>query len=170
LEKDALNVLFIADIIGKPGLKIIKNSVAEIRQLYDIDFCIANGENGAAGKGLTEDIAAQYFQNGIDAITSGNHIFENFGHVKLLNNNSRILRPINYPRGVAGKGAGIFRTLTNDKIGVINAQGRTFMYPIDCPFLALSREIKRIKTETPTISLPNCDFEFAVEWCHCFNR
>jgi len=151
LQNDVLNILFIADIIGKPGLKIVQNSVPEIRQLYNIDLCIANGENGAAGKGLTEPIAAQYFQHGIDVITSGNHIFENYNFPKLLNSNSRILRPINYPRGVTGKGWTIYRTKKNEKIGVMNAQGRTFMFPIDCPFQALSREISRIRLETPYI-------------------
>ncbi len=151
MENDILNVLFIADIIGKPGLKIVQNSLPEIRQIYNIDVCIANGENGASGKGLTETIAAQYFQCGIDVITGGNHIFENYEAKKLLNSNSRILRPINYPRGVNGKGSAIFITVNNEKIAVINAQGRTFMFPIECPFQMLAKEIQRLKSETNLI-------------------
>ena len=151
MQIDLLNVLFIADIIGKPGLKIIENSLSELRQLYNIDVCIANGENGSAGKGLTEEIAGKYFQAGIDVITGGNHIFENFGHQKLLNRNSKIIRPANYPRGVAGKGATVVRTAKNDKVGVLNLQGRTFMFPIDCPFQVATREVQRLRAETNCI-------------------
>lgn len=151
MENEIINVLFIADIIGKPGLKIVENTLPELRQLYDIDICIANGENGAAGKGLTQEIAAKYFQSGIDVITGGNHIFENFGYQKLLENNPKIIRPANYPRGVYGKGSIVVATEKNDKIGVINLQGRTFMYPIDCPFQTGMREVQRIKSATNCI-------------------
>lgn len=151
LIQKTINVLFIADIIGKPGLIIVKNVVKQLREQYQIDFCIANGENGSAGKGLTEKIALDYFSNGIDAITSGNHIFEKYGVHKLLNTNHKIIRPLNYPLGASGKGSLIVTLSNNIKIAVINIQGRTFMLSIDCPFRSVKEEINKLKNITPII-------------------
>lgn len=146
-----INVLFIADIIGKPGLIIVKRVVKQLREQHQVEFCIANGENGSAGKGLTASIAQEYFENGIDVITSGNHIFEKYGVHKLLNTNNKIIRPLNYPFGVSGNGSFIATILSNIKIGVINIQGRTFMFPIDCPFRTVKDEINKIRQVTPII-------------------
>ena len=151
LSNEKINVLFIADIIGKPGLIIIKKVVKQLREQHQVDLCIANGENGSAGKGLTSSIAQEYFANGIDVITSGNHIFEKYGIHKLLNTNNKIIRPLNYPFGVSGKGSFIATILNNIKIGVINIQGRTFMFPIDCPFRTVKEEINRMSQVTPII-------------------
>jgi len=151
LTNKKINVLFIADIIGKPGLIIIKQVVKQLREQYQVDLCIANGENGSAGKGLTAGIAQEYFNNGIDVITSGNHIFEKYGVHKLLNTNHKIIRPLNYPFGVSGNGSFIATILNNIKIGVINIQGRTFMYPIDCPFRTVKAEIDKMRQVTPII-------------------
>ncbi len=147
-----INILFIADIIGTPGLTIIKNVLKGLREDYQIDFCIANGENGSAGKGLTENIAKEYFNYGIDVITSGNHIFEKYSSHKLLNTYyNRIIRPLNYPFGASGKGSLVATISNNVKIGIINIQGRTFMLPIDCPFRAVKEEINKIRLITPII-------------------
>lgn len=146
-----INVLFIADIIGKPGLTIVQHILKQLREKYQVNFCIANGENGSAGKGLTQYIAQQYFDCGIDIITSGNHIFEKFGAHKLLNTNYKIIRPLNYPFGASGKGSLIASISDDIKIGVINIQGRTFMFPIDCPFRTVKEEINKIKQVTPII-------------------
>jgi hypothetical protein len=151
LSQKKINVLFIADIIGRPGLTIVKQVINQLRQQHQIDFCIANGENGSAGKGLTAAIAQDYFNHGIDVITSGNHIFEKYGVHKLLNSNNKIIRPLNYPFGVSGKGSFVATILDNIKIGVINIQGRTFMFPIDCPFRTAKEEINRIRQITPII-------------------
>jgi 2',3'-cyclic-nucleotide 2'-phosphodiesterase len=151
LDNAYINILFIADIIGKPGLKIIKRSLSTIREKFSIDVCIANGENGAAGKGLTQEIADEYFRNGIDVITSGNHIFENYKIHQQLEVNRKILRPLNYPRGVRGKGSLIYQLEDKLKIGIINIQGRTFMFNIDCPFRTISKEIEKITEITPVI-------------------
>lgn len=146
-----LTILFIADIIGNPGLAIIKKALKSIREKYQVDFCIANGENGAAGKGLTEDIAAEYFKHGIDLVTSGNHIFEKYGYFKFLSTNHRVLRPLNYPLGTAGAGATIVSLQSDIKIGVINIQGQTYMPPIDCPFRAVSEELIKMRKITSII-------------------
>lgn len=152
LNRKTIKILFIADIIGTPGLTVIKSTVKNLREKYKIDFCIANGENGASGKGLTENVAQQYFLNGIDVITTGNHIFERYGFQKLLSSNpNRILRPLNYPLGASGRGSLVAEITDGIKIGVINIQGRTFMFPIDCPFRTVKEEINRIKQITPII-------------------
>ena len=151
MSQATINILFIADIIGKPGLAIIKNLLQPIREKYQVDFCIANGENGSAGKGLTEDIASEYFKYGIDLVTSGNHIFEKYEYFKFLNSNHRVLRPLNYPLGTCGKGSTIVSLSPDIKIGVINIQGQTFMPPIDCPFRTISEELTKMRKITPII-------------------
>jgi len=151
LEKREINVLFIADIIGKPGLNIVKHHLPSLKKKYNIDLCIANGENGAGGKGLTEAIANEYFYLGINVITSGNHIFDKSKLHKFLNENKAILRPLNYPPSNDGRGSLIVNLEENIKVAIINAQGRTFMYSIDCPFRTISEEINRLTTTTPII-------------------
>lgn len=151
MKKDTVNILFIADVIGNPGLKIIKQNVQSLKNEYEIDVCIANGENGASGKGLTSEIANSFFESGVNIITGGNHIFENYRIHKQLQNNDRILRPLNYPKGVIGKGSVVYSISNDIKVGVINIQGRTFMAAIDCPFQTISREIEKIRNFTPII-------------------
>lgn len=151
--KDTVNILFIADIVGGPGLNAVIKHLQKIKSDFNIDFCIANGENGAGGKGLTYEIAQNYFSIGIDVITGGNHIFDKNKIYKYLDQDSKIIRPINYPKSVHGRGSYIGTTKDNVKIGVINAQGRTFMYPIDCPFRSTLEEANRIKAITPIVVL-----------------
>lgn len=151
MNQQTINVLFIADIIGKPGLIVIKQMLHLIREKYQIDFCIANGENGSSGKGLTEDVAREYFKSGIDFLTSGNHIFEKLMTHAFLNTNHKIIRPLNYPPGTCGKGSAIVSVKDTIKVGVINIQGRTFMLPVDCPFRTVTEEINKIRKVTPII-------------------
>jgi 2',3'-cyclic-nucleotide 2'-phosphodiesterase len=151
LQREQIKILFIADIIGKPGLDCIIKHLKKIKSDHDIGFCIANGENGAGGRGLTESLAREYFSLGIDVITSGNHIFEKANFLKFLNENNRILRPINYPPINSGRGSTIINLADDLKIGVINAQGRTFMFPIDCPFRRISEEINLIRKNASII-------------------
>ncbi|MEE4312487.1 MAG: TIGR00282 family metallophosphoesterase, partial [candidate division KSB1 bacterium] len=153
MKEQQINVLFIADIVGKPGMEALKAHIANVKEKYRIDFCIANGENGAGGKGLTEEIAHEYYTVGIDVITGGNHIFDKHKIFKFLDQNPRVLRPLNYPPSNHGKGSLVATLHSGTKIGVINAQGRTFMYPIDCPFRTVAEEVQRIKLVTPVIVL-----------------
>ncbi|MCI0512929.1 TIGR00282 family metallophosphoesterase [candidate division KSB1 bacterium] len=146
-----MNVLFIADIVGKPGLEITSGLLPDLKHKYRIDCCIANGENGAEGKGLTESIAKQYFSLGIDVITSGNHIWENRPFQDYLALADRVLRPQNYPDGNVGKGYTTVKCADDLTIAVMNLQGRTFMYPINCPFRTASWVIGRVRGETNII-------------------
>jgi len=151
LSQDIVNILFIADIIGKPGLEIVSKLLGPLKQKYESDLCIANGENGSAGKGLTEEVARQFFSVGIDVITSGNHIWDNAKVFKFLDQHPRLLRPANYPRGNYGKGTVVVPLRDNRKVAVLNLQGRTFMYALDCPFRTAMEEIRKLKQETQVI-------------------
>ena len=146
-----IQVLFIADIVGKPGLEIASKLIPGLKESRKIDVCIANGENGCNGKGLTQKIARHYFNLGIDVITSGNHIWYNRDIYELLQNNNRILRPLNYPDGNYGHGSTIIEFEENVKIGVINLQGRTYMYSIDCPFKRGLFEVRKLQKTTNII-------------------
>ncbi|MFQ6113265.1 MAG: TIGR00282 family metallophosphoesterase [bacterium] len=151
MNKKVIKVLFIADIVGQPGLEIATKLTPGLKEKYNIDFCIANGENGCNGKGLTQKIARHYFNLGIDVITSGNHIWANRDIYDLLENSGRILRPLNYPDGNCGSGSTVIETDAGVRIGVVNLQGRTFMYSIDCPFKRGLAEVRRIHKETKII-------------------
>ncbi len=146
-----IQVLFIADIVGKPGLEIASKLVPGLRENHKIDFCIANGENGCNGKGLTQKIARHYFNLGIDVITSGNHIWYNRDIYEYLQNNERILRPLNYPDGNYGRGSTIIEIDEDIKIAVMNLQGRTFLYAIDCPFKRGLSEVRKLQKNTNII-------------------
>lgn len=146
-----INILFIADIVGKPGLDITSKLLGEILKKYKVEFCIANGENAASGKGLTRSLARQLFYLGVDVITTGNHIWDNKDGYPLLKDSMRVLRPLNYPPENVGMGSGVFQLKEGRKIGVLNLQGRTFMPPIDCPFRIGLPEVEKIREQTNII-------------------
>lgn len=129
-------ILFIADVVGEPGMNILEKAMPKLRMQYKPDLVIVNGENTRAGKGLSEGLARKYFQLGVNVITSGNHIWDFAAFHNTLKNPAyqNIIRPMNYPEGVPGRGSYTAEAANGAKICVINLQGRTFMAPIDCPF------------------------------------
>ncbi len=139
-----INVILIADVVGDPGLTATSRSIETIIDRYNPQLIIANGENSASGKGLTEKIVYQLFELGINVITSGNHIWNKKKIFPLLDTNPYILRPLNYPPNVPGHGSCIYEITSDKKIAVINLQGRTFMQSIDCPFRSIDQEIKKL--------------------------
>lgn len=124
-----MRVLFIGDVIGKPGRKALQVLLPSLRRELTPDLVIANGENAAGGNGLTLDTAHEILSAGVDVITSGNHIWDQKEFLPHLDGELPVLRPLNYPPGVPGKGY-----LQRGEVVVVNLQGRTFMAPIDCPF------------------------------------
>ncbi|MCX8118713.1 MAG: TIGR00282 family metallophosphoesterase [Desulfobacterota bacterium] len=146
-----MKILFIGDVVGKPGRKAIAGLLGQIVRVHHIDFTIANGENAAGGMGMTPDIARELIEKGIDLLTSGNHIWAKKEIYPFLDIEPRILRPANYPPNVPGRGAGVFYAKSGQKIGVVNLEGRVFMKSIECPFRVAEREIDRLKEETPVI-------------------
>lgn len=126
-----MNVLMIGDVIGKPGRKAVAALLPGLRQELQLDLVVANGENVAAGRGLTEATAQELFDAGVDVITSGNHIFDQKEIIPILDQEAPILRPLNYPPAAPGHGF-----VTQKGVTVLNLQGRTFMPETDDPFRA----------------------------------
>jgi metallophosphoesterase (TIGR00282 family) len=151
LIDDNIIALFIADIVGKPGLDITELYLSGLIKKYNADIVIANGENAHQGKSITAQIASQYHLLGINVITSGNHIWDNYKVFEVLKEDPYLLRPVNYPRGLPGRGFTIFTAKNGVKIAVLNLQGRTFMASIDCPFQSANFHLEKLKEETPVI-------------------
>ncbi|MBF0614376.1 MAG: TIGR00282 family metallophosphoesterase [Magnetococcales bacterium] len=129
-----MGVLVIGDIFGRPGRRAVQRHLGELKEATGAEFVIANAENAAAGVGITPDVAEELFKAGVDVITSGNHIWRHKEIFPVLTDQKRLLRPLNYPPGVMGRGFGIYATTSGVRIGVMNLQGRVFMEEIDCPF------------------------------------
>lgn len=145
-----MKILVVGDIVGRPGRDTLKLFLEKNRNKYD--FIAVNGENSAAGFGLTSKIADQLFEWGCDVITSGNHIWDKKELYEYLDKSDKVLRPANYPdENTPGKGYTILKDRKGNKIGVISIQGRVFMMPIDCPFKKVKEIIEEIKKETKFI-------------------
>jgi len=143
-----INVLFIGDVVGEPGLKALKDYLPNFIQKYEPHLVIVNGENAADGKGVTEKESEQIFVMGTDIITSGNHVWDNWKSRPLLATNPKVLRPYNYPPGNAGRGYAFHKLENEQEIAVLNLQGRTFMQTIDCPFRGADIALKAINERT----------------------
>ena len=128
-----MKLLFIGDIFGHAGRRIVADHVADIRSSQAIDVVIANCENSAAGFGVTPNVADELFRLGIDVMTSGNHIWDKREFRSALDETDRILRPANYPPNLPGRGTGTF-SANGVTVGVVNLMGRVFMPPVDDPF------------------------------------
>ncbi|MBI3195093.1 MAG: TIGR00282 family metallophosphoesterase [Ignavibacteriae bacterium] len=146
-----LNILFIGDIVGKPGFEITETLIKSYLQKYGVDLCIANGENLDEGKGIDEKLAAKLFGLGVHVITTGNHLWDNWGAKKLLASNRNVLRPLNYPSENPGNGFVVYDLGEKGKVGVLNIQGRIYMQPIDCPFHKAEWAVEKIREQTKVI-------------------
>ena len=143
-----MRIMMIGDVIGKPGRTAVRKLVPDLRSEYGIDLMIANGENAAGGIGLTPDTADELFVSGVDLITSGNHIWAHKEMVASLDSYQQVLRPMNYPRGVAGRGYAIIKNTL-----VVNLIGRTFIGNLDCPFRAIDSLLKELGDDKPAITV-----------------
>jgi metallophosphoesterase (TIGR00282 family) len=146
-----MRVLFIGDIFGKPGRRLIHEKLNGLLHEHRIDFCIANIENAAAGFGVTPKIADEFLNSEIDLLTSGNHIWDKRGIIPYIAEQPRLLRPHNYPSRTPGKGTFIGDTQCGVRVGVLNLQGRVFMLDIDCPFTTGLEAIENMRRETKVI-------------------
>ncbi len=146
-----MKILFIGDIIGKPGRRAVRELLPKIVGDHDIDMVIANGENAAGGFGLTRDVVEELYKNHIDVITSGNHIWDKKETGDFIDEYGALLRPANYPPSAPGKGTFIFSTAGGKEVGVLNLMGRVFMPPLDDPFRTAEAEIEKLKSRTPII-------------------
>ncbi|HEY7463163.1 MAG TPA: TIGR00282 family metallophosphoesterase [Candidatus Limnocylindria bacterium] len=129
--------MVIGDIIGKPGRQAVVHELPSLRTELDLDLVIANGENLAAGAGLTPSLAEELLANGVDIITSGNHIWDKREIYDYLDSDRPVLRPMNYPDDAPGRGWLVHHLADGDQVAVINAMGRVFMNQLDSPFTAM---------------------------------
>lgn len=146
-----MRLLMIGDIVGRPGRRAVKENLPGLIREYEIDFSIANGENAAGGNGITKEIARELFSCGIDAITMGNHVWnqkEIFGYIA---QEPRIVRPANYPPGTPGMGYNVYETRRKVKVAVINLSGRVFMPELDCPFRKVDDILTQLEGQAPLI-------------------
>ena len=147
-----MRILFIGDIFARPGRTIVRELLPELRQQYGFELCIANGENAAGGFGITPQIAEEFFELGIDVITTGNHVWDKRELIDYLNSAQeepysparRVLRPANYPAGTPGMGVYEGTTRSRVAYAVVNLQGRVFMTNIDDPFRVADRLLSGI--------------------------
>ena len=137
-------LLVIGDIVGRPGRQAIREFIPGLRQQYGLDLVIANAENAAGGFGLTVNTARELLSDGIDVLTSGNHIWAQKEIIPYLDGDMPILRPLNYPPGVPGRGY-----LIIGKTMVVNLIGRTFMSNYDCPFRAMDKLLAELEPKPP---------------------
>jgi len=140
-----VRLLFLGDIVGRSGRTAIVENVPALRKKLALDFVVVNGENAAGGFGINEEICAAVFAAGVDVITTGNHAFDQRDGIAVFDAERRLLRPINYPKDVVGKGVGLYETQTGKRVLVVNAMGRIFMDPLDDPFAAVDRELEACK-------------------------
>jgi len=146
-----LKVLFIGDIIGEPGRKMVRAQMPALKQTHRPDLVIANGENSAGGFGITPDIADELFFLGIDVLTSGNHVWDKKEIEPYLASQGRLLRPANYPEENPGTGSVIVTTDSGEKAAVLNMEGRVYMSNLADPFRVGERELARLKKETNVV-------------------
>ena len=129
-----LKILFVGDIIGRPGRQLIRDLLPRLVDQHMIDLVIANGENAAAGFGLTPDVVSELFDLGVDVLTTGNHVWDKRDGLVCLDQEPALLRPANYPEGAPGRGVGVYETAAGLSVAVVNLEGRVFMNGLDCPF------------------------------------
>lgn len=146
-----MNVLFIGDIVGKPGRLALKQALSDLVARYEVDFTIANGENAAGGLGITRAVADEILGCGVDMMTMGNHVWRHKDFVQYADEERRVIRPANYPTGCPGRGSEAFAAGNGRSIGVVNVVGRVFMEPLDCPFRAVDREIEELRGRTSMV-------------------
>ena len=146
-----MRILFIGDIVGRPGRELVRRGLAAIVEQHAIDLVIANAENSAAGFGITREIGDQLLEWGVDVMTSGNHIWDKKEALAYIGAEPRLLRPANFPAGAPGNGRYLARTKDDVSVGVVNVMGRAFMAPLDDPFASVLREIEALRARTRII-------------------
>ncbi len=151
--KSSFKVLFIGDVIGRPGRVTVGNILPELKEQYRPQLIIANGENLAGGLGLTQGTAEELFAYGVDLLTTGNHIWDKKESLEYIDQEEKVLRPANYPQGVPGRGYTVVESEGSPPAAVLNLSGRVFMAPLDDPFVAANRIISKLSKETSIIIL-----------------
>jgi metallophosphoesterase (TIGR00282 family) len=145
-----MKLLFIGDIMGAPGREIVKAYLPLLKRKYQPTFLVANGENSAHGRGITEKIAKELFEGGVQAITLGNHAWDNKEVYEFIDSEPRLIRPANFPAGAPGQGITYIKQ-PEGELAVINLQGRSFLPPLDCPFRMADKLVEQARKRTKYI-------------------
>ena len=146
-----MKILFLGDIVGKPGRDAALAHLPLLRAEYSPDLVIANAENVAGGWGITPPLAQILLSSGIDVITMGNHTWAKTEGIEVMEDEARVLRPANYPPGTPGRGFGLYKTATGGLVGVANLNGRTFMEPLENPFRIADDIIAQLSGQTKVL-------------------
>ncbi len=146
-----LTILFIGDIVGRPGREALRVGLAALVEKYSVDLVIANVENSAGGFGVTRDVGEDLLAFGVHVMTSGNHIWDKREAIDYIDIQPRLLRPANFPAGAPGRGSYLATTTGGVQVGVVNIMGRLFMTPLDDPFAVAAREIEMLRSRTRLI-------------------
>lgn len=146
-----MRILFIGDVVGRPGREILRQQLHHIQEEHQIDFTIANGENASGGKGINQRVFNEISNYGVDVVTMGNHVWDKKEVLNLIEQENRIIRPANYPPGAPGKGWNIYHVNKNHQIAVVNLSGRVYLSPLDCPFQAIDKILSQLSSITSTI-------------------
>ena len=146
-----MRILFIGDVFGRPGRELLRTLLPRLVDIHRIDFVIANVENAAAGFGLTREVGEGLLRLGVHAMTSGNHIWDRKEALEYVEAEPRLVRPVNYPAGVPGRGTMIGHTADRRPVGIVNVMGRVFMPAVDDPFAAARREVAALAATTRVI-------------------
>lgn len=146
-----MNILFIGDIVGEPGRRVIMKRLHKLIPQHQIDLVVGNGENAAGGFGITPDVASELFDLGLSVITLGNHAWDKKEAIDCIQKDSRLLRPANYPEGVPGRGSIVIETVGGESLGILQVMGRVFMPTLDCPFRVAEREVATLREQTRAI-------------------
>jgi 2',3'-cyclic-nucleotide 2'-phosphodiesterase len=137
-----MRILFLGDLVGRSGRNAVIGALPRLRERYGAHFVVVNGENAAGGFGITEPILIELLDAGADVVTTGNHVWDQREALVFIERHDRLLRPLNFPQGTPGKGAGLFKASNGAEVLVINAMGRVFMADLDCPFRTVERELE----------------------------
>ncbi len=153
-----MNILFIGDIVGKPGRHVAAGLVSGLKDRYRIDYTIANGENSAGGYGITPEIAGALMDIGVDCITTGNHIWEHKDIIPYLSESTAVIRPMNLSPMAPGRGFAVIARPGAPPLAVVNLIGRVFMAPADCPFHASHGVLAQLARDVPDVKHFLVDF------------
>jgi metallophosphoesterase (TIGR00282 family) len=136
-----MRMLFLGDVVGRSGRRAVAEGLPKLISRFRLDFVVVNGENAAGGFGITEAILQEFLDAGADAVTLGNHAFDQREALVFIERQDRLVRPLNYPKGTPGRGAGLYRARNGADVLVVQGMGRIFMPELDCPFRAIEAEV-----------------------------
>ena len=136
-----MRLLFVGDVLGRAGRAVVSEHLPELRRRWRLDVVVVNGENAAGGFGITEPILGEFLEAGADAVTLGNHAFDQKEALAFIDRQPRLIRPVNYPPGAPGRGAAVVESRTGARALIVNLMGRVFMDALDDPFRAADAEL-----------------------------